>query len=96
MKSNFQQHFFQAIPSSFIATRSDFIAYTDRTNITERHTVYMCVVLIHGVFGAIHEGAQYSCRRSTDILALTGDEGDGEVDHHTARGDASDFNSHLA
>lgn len=61
-----------------------------------RHTVYVCVVFIHSVFGAVHQGVQHSCGYITVVLAFTGDEGDGEVDHHTPWRKASDLDSHLA
>ncbi|TNN76945.1 hypothetical protein EYF80_012791 [Liparis tanakae] len=41
-------------------------------------------------------GMQQSCGHIIDVLTLTGGEDDGEVDHHTPRGKASDVNSHPA
>lgn len=67
-----------------------------RTENRKRHTINACAVSIHGVFGAVHQGVQQSCRHITDVLALTGGEDDGEVDHHTPLREASDHDSHLA
>lgn len=57
-----------------------------------KHTIYPCDV--HGVFSAVHQAVLQSCRHITGILTLTGVQDNDEVDQHTARGEASDFNSH--
>lgn len=59
-------------------------------------TIRSCLVFIHRVFGAVHQGMQQSCGHIIDVLALTGGEDDGEVDHHAPRGKASDVDSHPA
>ena len=59
-------------------------------------TVYACVVFIHSVLRAVHQGVQQSIGHIADVLALTWSEDDGEVDHHAPRGEACDLNSHVA
>lgn len=93
-ESNILRLFFQALPMTLIPTSHSFIKHIVRNRNRNRRTIYACVG--HSVFGAVLQGAQQSCRHITDVLAFTGCNEDDEVDHHTPRGEACDFNSHLA